>query len=84
MTLGEVLTIGANQDTNKVAKHLIGAYLNTMGGNGAVIPANVITEQGVRDIWAEYVLKGYYEPMASVKWYATQIKDYLKSNGIVG
>ncbi len=84
MTLGEVLTIGANQDTDKVAKHLIGAYLNTMGGNGAVIPPNVITEQGVRDIWSEYVSKGYYEPTASVQWGATQIKNYLKTNGIVG
>ena len=84
MTLGEVLTIGANQDTGKVAKHLIGAYLNTMGGNAAFIPANVMTPQGILGIWSEYVAKGFYEPVAGVKWYAEEIKDYLKSNGIVG
>jgi len=84
MTLGEVLTIGAHQDAGKVAKHLIGAYLNTMGGNNASIPENVITEQGVRDIWSEYVSKGYYEPTAGVQWGAEQIKNYLKTNGIVG
>lgn len=83
MTLGEVISTGPHQDPEKVAFHLIGAYLNTMGGNGAVIPPNVITEQGVRDIWAEYASKGYYEPTASVQWGPDQIKNYLISNGIV-
>lgn len=83
MTLGEVLTLGAGQDTNRVAKHLIGAYLNTMGGNGAVIPGHVMTPLGILSIWSEYVDKGFYEPVAGVKWYATEIKYYLRSNGLV-
>lgn len=83
MTLGEVLSTGPDQDPDKVAFHLIGAYLNTMGGYGAVIPANVITEQGVRDIWSEYANNGYYAPTAVVQWGPEQIKNYLISNGIV-
>lgn len=83
MTLGEVLTDGASQDTYKFAKHMIGAYLNVMGGNGAFIPANVMTEQKIRDIWESYVVHGYYEVTAGVQWTAEQIIDYLKSNGIV-
>ena len=83
MTMAEVLNDGANQDDGKVAKHLIGAYLNVLGGNSAVIPPNVITEQGVRDIWFDYVNQGYYEPTAGVQWRAEQIKNYLKTNGIV-
>lgn len=85
MTLGEVLTIGGPQDSGKVAKYLIGAYLNTKAGNGAVIPTNVMTPDGILAIWSEYVSNnGFYEPVAGVKWYAAEIKDYLKSNGIVG
>ena len=84
MTLGEVLTHGVSQDSDEVAKHLIGAYLNTMGGNAAFIPANVMTPQGILGIWSEYVANsGFYEPVAGVKWYANEIKYYLTSNGIV-
>lgn len=83
MTLGEVLTDGANQDTFKFAKHMIGAYLNTMGGNGAVIPANVMPPQGILDIWKSYAMHGYYEVTAGVRWDAVQIIAYLTSNGIV-
>lgn len=83
MTLGGVLSTGPQQDPDKVAFHLIGAYLNVKGGNGAVIPSNVMTAQGILDIWAEFTTKGYYEPMAGVKWYAEGIKKYLIENGIV-
>lgn len=83
MTLGEVLTDGAGQDFQKVAKHLIGAYLNTMGGNSAIIPAHVMTPQGILSIWSSYATHGYYEVSAGVQWDGPQIKAYLKSNGIV-
>lgn len=81
MTFGEVLHTNAS---GQVAFHLIGAYLNVLGGNGAVIPLSVITTSGIQTIWAEYVTKGYYEPTAGVKWYADEIVAYLKTNGIVG
>lgn len=83
MTLGEVLTDGARQDDYNFAKHMIGAYLNTMGGNGAVIPTNVMTAQQILDIWKSYVLDGYYEVTAGVHWDAVEIIAYLISNGIV-
>ena len=80
MTLGEALNVnGAGQ----VHFHIIGAYLNKMGGNGAVIPDNVLTAQDIRDMWAEYAAKGYYEPFAGTKWYAGEIITYLQTNGIV-
>lgn len=80
-TFGEALNVNA---PGQVHFHLIAAYLNTMGGNGAVIPAHVMTPTGVLAIWSEYAKKGFYEPSAGVKWYADEIIDYLKSNGIVG
>ena len=79
MTLGEALEVNT---AGQVHSHLIAAYLNTMGGNGAVIP--VLTADNVLKIWREYATTGYYEPMAGIKWYAEDIVDYLKSNGIVG
>lgn len=78
-TLGEVLDVKAAP----VSKHLIGAYLNKMGGNGAVISDKAITVLGILTIWSEYATKGYYEPTAGVKWYEAEIVSYLKTNGIV-
>lgn len=81
MTLGEALQVNA---PGQVHFHLIGAYLNKMGGNGAVIPDIVMTAQDILGMWQEYASRGYYEPMAGIKWYAEDIVNYLKTNGIVG
>ena len=78
-TLGEALLVNA---AGQVHFHMIAAYLNKMGGNGAVIPNNVLTAQDILDMWQEYAMKGYYEPFAGTKWYAADIVNYLTSNGI--
>jgi hypothetical protein len=86
LSLGQVLGLSPNGspgDPEKVAFHLIGAYLNINGGNGAVIPPHVIDSTVIKNMWTEWNTKGYYEPMAGVKWYAAEIKSYLISNGIV-
>ncbi len=84
MTMFEVLNLGGNQDLEKMAFHLIGAYLNCLGGGGASISPLAMTPQGILNIWQEWATKGYYEVTAGVRWYATDIKNYLFSNGIVG
>lgn len=81
MTLGEAIQVNAPE---QVHFHMIGAYLNKLGGNGAVIPDNVLTAQDILDMWQEFATKGYYEPMAGIRWYASEIKAYLLNNGIVG
>ncbi len=81
MTLGEAINVNA---PGQVHFYLIAAYLNKMGGHGAIIPDTVITAAGILNIWQSYAMKGYYEPIAGVKWYADDIKNYLQSNGIVG
>lgn len=101
LSLGQVLLLSPNGspgDPEKVAFHLIGAFLNINGGNGAVIPPHIIDSTVIKNIWTEWDTKGYYEPMAGVRWYADYtvvgtsvtvaspsggIKGYLKSNGIV-
>lgn len=79
-TFGEALNVNAPE---QVHFHLIAAYLNVKGGNGAMISDKAITASRVLAMWQEYATKGYYEPMAGVKWYALEIKNYLISNGIV-
>ena len=79
-TLGEALQVTTS---GQVHFHLIGAYLNKMGGNGAVIPDTVLTVSAILGMWQEYATKGYYEPFAGTKWYAAEIVNYLISNGIV-
>jgi hypothetical protein len=79
-TLGEALGVKA---PGQVHFHIIAAYLNKLGGNGAVIPDSAITVQGIKDIWQEYATKNYYEPFAGTQWDAAAIVSYLISNGIV-
>lgn len=79
-TLGEAISVNA---PGMVAFHLIGAYLNKMGGSGAIISDKAITVDGILTMWREYASKGFYEPTAGIKWYEAQIVGYLQSNGIV-
>lgn len=80
MTFGEALNVNA---PGQVHFHIIAAYLNKLGGNGAVIPDLVITVAVIQTIWSEYATNGYYAPVAGVKWDAVDIVNYLTSNGIV-
>lgn len=84
MTMLEVLNLNGNEDPEKIAFHLIGAYLNCLGGGGARISPLAMTPAGVLGIWSEWATKGYYEVTAGVRWNGTEIKTYLISNGIVG
>lgn len=79
-TFGEALQVNTS---GQVHFHLIGAYLNKMGGNSAYIPDSAVTAQGIKDIWRDFAMRGYYEPVAGVKWYEKQIVDYLTDNGLV-
>jgi len=81
MTLGEAMQINS---AGQVHLYVIAAYLNKMGGNGAEIPDSVLTTQKILGIWQEYATKGYFEPTAGVSWYADDIINYFKTNGIVG
>jgi hypothetical protein len=80
LTMLEVLNNTNNLDSQQVAFHLIAAYLNCL--NNWVSPL-ALTTAGVQAIWTEWDTQGYYEPMAGVRWYAAEIKNYLISNGIV-
>lgn len=79
MTMQEVL----KDQNGKVPFFILAAYLNVLGNNRAVIPANVLTPSEVLTIWTEWNTKTYYEPMAGIKWYGEDIKNYFFTNGII-
>jgi hypothetical protein len=79
-TLAEALAVNA---PGQVHFHIIGAYLNKKGGNGAVIPDNVITDFEIVEMWRQFAVNGFYKPMDNVQWWASDIVTYLKTNGIV-
>jgi len=82
-TMLEVMNLLGNEDPEKMAFHLIGAYLNCLGGGSSSISPLAMTPQGITSIWAEWATKGYYVPTANVQWNGTQIKNYLLNNGII-
>lgn len=63
-------------DQYQLGAHLCASVLNIASGK---IPAAVMTMTTLYTIWNSYISKGYYSPMAGVKWYGTDIVNYLKS-----
>ena len=57
-----------------VARHIVAALLNIAAGW-----TPVITIQTLKEIWSEYITKGYFEPTAAVHWDNAKIVDYLMS-----
>jgi hypothetical protein len=81
MTMMDVLRLSGRVDPDKVAFHIIGAYLNQKNG---YLDQN-ITAQTILNIWSEYAQKKSYTPFAGADaWFGTDIVFYLKSNKIVG
>lgn len=78
-TLIQVLNLGGTGDPQMVAFHIVGAYLNVLAG---LVSDQALTEQGVRDIWAEYASDGSYEVVAGESWNGEDIKNYLVENFI--
>jgi len=60
--------------TDQVARYCVAVVLNIAAGWTPVITVNT-----VKQIWSEYLTKGYFEPTAGIHWDAGQIVQYLKS-----
>lgn len=60
---------------NAVARAIVAALLNAASGktNG------VLDVIGVKNIWASYMSKGYYEPTAGIRWYDNEIISWINS-----
>jgi hypothetical protein len=59
-------------DQNKLARHLVAAYLNAISGWTPFLP--IATIKAMFTEWQSY---GFFTPTAGVNWYADQIVEYL-------
>lgn len=72
-TMLVVLGTGGNAGGfTALGRHITAALLNAAAG---LTP--VLTQTQVRNIWNEYVSKGYFEPSAGIQWGPDQIVAYL-------
>ena len=78
--LKQVMQAADNSNTggtpNPISKEFAAALLNIRGG---YVPANVLTEAGLIDIWNDWLADGVFNPMAGVNWDAQHIVDYLRT-----
>ena len=58
----------SDADTTRggLARYLCAAVLNANSGK---TDSTVLGLSTIRNVWAEYVARGYYEPTAGIKWY---------------
>lgn len=80
LSLLEVMQLTGGRDPARIGFHFVGALLNIRVG---LIDPRAMTEQGLRDLWAEYATQGYYVPYAgATPWYARDIVAYIKDTGL--
>lgn len=65
-TLSEMVALVANTGQEGLAKHLVAAYLNALQG---LTPEQVLSVVTVKNIWASFVARGFYEPTAGIQWF---------------
>ena len=70
-TLEDVLGFGSSPPNN-VARACVAALLNAQ--DGLTPPLGV---SAVKDIWSEYITKGYYSPQSGAHWSPVEIIAYL-------
>jgi hypothetical protein len=80
-TLLDVLKMPGNDlGRDALARHIVAAVLNAADG---ITPATVLSESAVKNIWASFVAKGYYEPTAGIKWYADYAEPASPTGGLI-
>lgn len=63
---------GHGSDSHGICMYLTAAYLNAISGW-----TPFLTEETIQSIFTEWQAKGYFEPIATVKWYSAEIVNYL-------
>src|SRR5439155_15489855 len=64
----------ANTPRDDVARYAVAVLLNIAAGW-----TPVITVHTVKEVWSEYISKGYYEPNAGIHWDGVKIVQYFQS-----
>lgn len=65
-TLLQVVSLSSNMGAEGLAKHLAAAYLNAVT---SLTPAAVLDVITVKNIWASFTARGFYEPTGGIQWF---------------
>ena len=79
-SLSDVLSLNASTGRDGVASHLVAAYLNALTGK---TPPAVLDVSIVKNIWASFVARGYYEPTAGIRWYPDYAEPANPRGGLI-
>ena len=80
LTMNQVMVLNNSSylgvtDQDNLGSHIVAALLNAASGK----TDGVLTVATVKAMWSECQTKGYFEPMAGVKWTPAQVVAYLKT-----
>lgn len=83
LTMNQVMVMNNNSylgltDNDNLGAHCVAALLNAASGR----TPDVLTVEKVKTMWSECQTKGYFEPIAGVKWSPAQVVTYLKTTMI--
>lgn len=83
LTMNQVMVMNNSSylgitDTDNLGAHCVAALLNAVSGK----TPGVLTVEKVKAMWSECQTKGYFEPIAGVKWSSAQVVAYLKTTMI--
>lgn len=83
LTMNQVMILNDSSyqgltDKDNLGSHIVAALLNAASGK----TTGVLTVEKVKTMWTECQTKGYFEPIAGVKWTPAQVVAYLKSTMI--
>lgn len=80
LTFLQVLSLNATMGRDGLARHCVAAVLNA---NAGLTPSDVLSEVTVKNIWASFVSRGYYEPTAGIKWYPDYSEPVSPTGGLI-
>lgn len=80
LTMNQVMVMNNNSylgltDRVNLGAYCVAALLNVASGR----TPDVLTVEKVKTIWSECQTKGYFEPIAGVKWSPAQVVAYFKT-----
>lgn len=83
LTMNQVMVMNDSSylgitDKDNLGAHVAAALLNAVSGK----TPGVLTVEKVKTMWSECQTKGYFEPIAGVKWSPAQVVAYLKTTMI--
>lgn len=79
-SLVQMLALSNETGKDGLARYLVAALLNAEKG---LTPASVLSVSMVKGLWADYVARGYCEPVGGIKWYPDYASPASPKGGLI-